>query len=220
MLEPLGNTVCVSGEIVAAPPESHQRSPRNSGVRAAQELVGAAERVQRFELVARPGEPALLELAGHREEPLRGRREIFARDRPPPRVRASAPVREDAAREHHPRLSCWTNLLDRRQIVFPEQRLRDVELGLDVRLLACRPDGSRIATRPEQQPDRLREDRLARTCLPGEDVQPRRKLQLRFADQDEVLDAQPTKQSSACSGARTSPPATSRAASAHRRAGW
>ncbi len=66
-----------------------------------------------------------------------------------------------------------------------------VELRLDVRLLAGRADERVVALRAEQQAERLREDRLARARLAGDRVQPRRELELRLADEDEVLDAQP-----------------------------
>ena len=46
---------------------------------------------------------------------------------------------------------------------------------------------------PEQQPDRVREDRLPRSRLAGDRVQARVELELGLADQDEVLDAKPPK---------------------------
>ena len=55
-----------------------------------------------------------------------------------------------------------------------------------------RADERVVALRPEQEPDRLREDRLARTGLAGDRVEPGRELQLRLPDQHEILDAQPS----------------------------
>ena len=54
----------------------------------------------------------------------------------------------------------------------------------------------------EQQPDRLREDRLPRAGLAGDRVQPGRELELGLADEDEVLDAQATQHRIECSEAR------------------
>ena len=76
----------------------------------------------------------------------------------------------------------------------------DVQLSLDVGVCALCAHERGVPTRPEQQPHRLREDRLARTRLTGDRVQAGGELELRLADQDEVLDAEPTKQRSRGSG--------------------
>ena len=58
--------------------------------------------------------------------------------------------------------------------------------------VAVRPTERRVARAPEQQPDRLREDRLPGARLAGDRVQPGRKVELGLADEDEVLDPEPT----------------------------
>ena len=121
-----------------------------------------------------PGEAALLELAGHGEQPLDERREILARDRAAPRVRARAPVREDAPRGHEPLLAGRPQLGDGFQRRVVEDPLGEVELGLDVGLLRPRAEVGGVAGRPEQEPDGLREDRLPRAGLAGDRVQPGR----------------------------------------------
>ena len=69
--------------------------------------------------------------------------------------------------------------------------MRDaVELCLDVRLLAGGADQRRVAARPEQQPDRVREDRLAGSRLAGDRVQAAVELDLGLLNEDEVRDPQ------------------------------
>ena len=68
--------------------------------------------------------------------------------------------------------------------------VRQVELRLDVGLRGGRADERVVALRAEQEADRLREDRLPRAGLAGDRVQPGRELELRLADEHEVLDAQ------------------------------
>jgi DNA repair ATPase RecN len=77
---------------------------------------------------------------------------------------------------------------------------RQVELRLDVGLRPGRPDERVAALRPEQEPDGLREDRLARPGLAGDRGEPRRRLEVSLADQHEVLDAEATKQRSGGNG--------------------
>jgi hypothetical protein len=80
------------------------------------------------------------------------------------------------------------------ELLLVEEAVGHVELGLDVRLVPVRAHRRRIRTGAEEQPDRLSEDRLARTRLARDGVQPRREREVRLADEDEVLDAEPTKQ--------------------------
>ena len=113
---------------------------------------------------------------------------VLARDGASPRVRPRAPVAEDAPRDHEPRLALRSELGERSELLVVEEAVRDVELGLDVRLRPVRADRRRIRARAEEQPDRLREDRLARAGLPRDRVQAGREGELRLADEDEVLD--------------------------------
>src|SRR5205823_3780495 len=62
-----------------------------------------------------------------------------------------------------------------------------------VRLVRARADERRVALRAEQESDRLREDRLARSGLARDRAEPGGGLELGLADQDEVLDAEPAK---------------------------
>ena len=156
--------------------------------------------VEHVELVRGPAESALLELARHRDQALGGGREILARDGAAPRVRARAAVAEDAPGEHEPGLVLRRQLGERGELVVVEEPVRDVELGLDVGLGAGGADDARVALGPEQQADRLRQDRLAGARLARDRGQTRARRELAFANEDEVLDAQATKQRSGCSG--------------------
>ena len=98
------------------------------------ELLRADERVQHVELVGGPREPTLLELARHRDQPLRRGGEILARDRAPPRVRPRAAVSEHAARQDEPRLVLRPQLRERLRAALVEEPVGHVELRLDVRL--------------------------------------------------------------------------------------
>ena len=158
------------------------------------------ERVEHVELVGRAAEAALLELAGHRDQALGGRGEILACHGPAPGIGARAAVAEDAACEHQAGLVLRRQLREPAELVVVEEPLRHVELGLDVGLRAGRADDGRVALRPEQEADRLGQDRLARAGLAGDRSQPRPRDELAFADEDEVLDPEATKQRSGCSG--------------------
>ena len=191
LVEPRRRGVGVARDLLVAPPRGGQLAPGRSRLGPSQLVPG--ERVEHVELVRRPRETALLELAGHGEQPLHERRHVLARCAPPPGVGARAAVREDAARDDEAVLVLRPQLGERLELVLVEQRLRQVELRLDVCLVRARPDVRRVAARAEQQPDRLRQDRLARAGLAGDRVQPGRELELGLADQDEVLDPEAAK---------------------------
>ena len=193
--EPRCGRVGVPRQLLVAAAGGAELAPRQRSLAAALELLGAAERVEDVELEGRAGEPTLLELARHRDQPFRSRRDVLARDRTTPGVRARAPVAEDAAGEHETGLALRPQLGERRHVVLVEEPVGNIELGFDVRLGALAPDRGRIRTRPEQQPHRLREDRLPGPGLPGDRVQPGPEGQVGLPDEDEVLDPEPTKQS-------------------------
>ena len=185
----------------ASGPELPPRRPRRG---AAGELLFAAEPVEHLELVGRLRQPALLELAGHRHHPLDGRRDILPRSGAAPRVSARPAVGEDAAGDHE------RVLVLRSQLCELLELLREIELRLDIRLLAGGPDVRVVALRAEQETERLGEDRLPGTCLPGDRIQPRRELELGLADEDEVLDTEPAKHAAdRRPAARRRPPALS-----------
>ena len=149
------------------------------------------------ELVRRPREAALLELARHRDQPLgRARRRPRGRRCGPRRRRACGRRRRRAARARarpRPRAAARRARRARRRRRSPS---RQVELGLDVGLVAAGPTSAGVALRAEQEPDRLREDRLAGAGLARDRVQAGREGELGLADEDEVLDAEATKQRS------------------------
>ena len=148
------------------------------------QLLLAAEPVQHFELIRGPCEPPLLELARHRQHALDGGGDVLAGGGAAPRVRAGAAVAEDLAGDDE------RVLVLRAQLAELVELVGQVELGLDVRLLAGRADERRVALRPEQQPHRLGQDRLPGAGLAGDRVQAGRQLELGLPDQDEVLDSQ------------------------------
>ena len=75
------------------------------------------------------------------------------------RVRPSAKTRRART---SPGSSSGRSSCERLQLDVVEEAVRDVELGLDVRLVRGRPDGTRVTLDAEEEPDRLGEDRLAR----------------------------------------------------------
>jgi len=76
------------------------------------------------------------------------------------------------------------------ETLIGERAIGHLELSLDVGLGRVRADVGGVALGAEQETDRLREDRLARTRLTRDRVQPGREVELGTADQDEVLDRQ------------------------------
>src|SRR5205823_15010603 len=104
-----------------------------------------------------------------------------------PGVGAGAAVAEDAPREHQPVLVLRPELGEGR-VQLVEEAGRRVELRLDVRLPALRPDERRVTAIADQEADGLRENGLAGAGLAGDGVQARRKGQLCFADEHEVFD--------------------------------
>ena len=177
-------------ELFMPAPRRLQLAPGHTSRGAAPQLPVAAERVEYVELVGGSCEPPLLELPGHRDHALGRGRHVVARRRSAPRVRTSATVAEHTARQYEPFLVLRPELGQRLEPILLEQAVRQVELGLHVRLLPTRTDERRVTSRSEQQPDRLGEDRLARPGLARDRIQARRELELGVANQDQVLDAQ------------------------------
>src|SRR5581483_10058651 len=75
--------------------------------------VDTGEGVEHVALVRRTREPALLELAAHRDQGLRSGRDVLAGGAPPPGVRAGAAVGEDPPREHDAVLALRPQLRER-----------------------------------------------------------------------------------------------------------
>ena len=198
--EPLRCRRRAAHELVVGTPGSLELAPRRAQPRAPAELLVAAVGIENVELIRRASQPALLELARHRHEPLGGGRHVLARRRAAPGVRARAPVPEHAPGDDDVFLAVGPQLEQRQDVVLLERARRRLELGLDIRIGALGAHERGVPARAEQQPHGLREDRLPRAGLPGDRVQTRGKLELGLADEDEVLDAQPTKQRSRGSG--------------------
>jgi hypothetical protein len=129
----------------------------------------------------------LLELARHRDNALDGGRDVLPCSRASPGIGARSAVGEDPAGDDE----CVLVLRPQLRELF--ELLREIELRLDVGLLAGGTDVCVVALRAEQEAERLGEDRLAGTRLSRDRVQPGRELELGLADEDEVLDAEPLK---------------------------
>src|SRR5262249_43140105 len=97
-LQPLARAGGVPRQLVLCAPGSLQLAPGAARLRDA--LAHARESVERRELVARPGEAALLELPAHRDQCLGGGCDVLARSAPPPGVGARPAVGEDSPGEH------------------------------------------------------------------------------------------------------------------------
>ena len=170
-----------------AAPRRGQLAPCKPKLGATGRLPAGGEVVEQVELVRRPCEPPLLELARHRDQALAGGGEILARRAPAPGVRAGAAVPEDAPREHEA-VFVLRPQLGQRRVELVEEAGRRVELRLDVGLPTLGADERCVASVPEEEADGLREDRLARAGLAGDGVQARREGQLGFADEHQVFD--------------------------------
>ena len=190
--EPLPLGVCAALEVVESPCGGGERAPGVPGLAATHALVGPDEGVEQVELVGRAREPPLRELPGECQQPVGGGHEVVAGDAATPGVRPGAPVGGDAPGDHEAGLVVGPKLPERLEPLLVEEPLRDVQLGLDVRLGTGGADGGGVALRAEEEPDRLRDDRLARAGLARESDEPRSELEVRFADQDEVLDPEPS----------------------------
>jgi len=154
-------------------------------------LLGTGERVEEIELVRGPREPPLRELSREREQPVGRGNEVVAGHAAAPGVCTGASVCSHAAGDDEPRLVVRPQVAQRLEAVLVEEALREVELRLHVCLGAGGADEPCVAFRPEQQADRLGEDRLPRAGLAGERDEPWRQLELGLADEDEILDPQP-----------------------------
>ena len=193
LCEALSDSVGVASELVVAPAGREELSPGCGGVPSSSKLLGTDERVERLELERWTGKAALLELPGHRDQALGRSCKVLARHRAPPCVGARAAIAKDAPGEYEASLAFGPELCEAGNILVVEEPVRHVELGLDVRLAARGSDRRTVGASAEKETDRLGEDRLPRTCLAGHRVQPRGEVEVRIADEDEVLDAEPTK---------------------------
>ena len=187
-------------QLVVPLPGDAELAPRKPRLTTAPKLLFAAVRVEHVELIRRPGKSALLELAGHRDQPLGGCREVLAGDGTAPRVGARAPVGKNPPRNDEAGLVLRRELGESGELLVLEESLGQVELRLDVGLPGGGADRPRVTLGAEQEPDRLGEDRLPRTGLAGDRRQSLGRRELSFPHEDEVLDPQATKQRPGGSG--------------------
>ena len=183
-----------AGALLSTAAGGHELSPRPLELGPPAKLVLADESIENLELMRGTCETTLLELARHGQEPLDEARQVLAGDRPPPRVRPGAAVREHPARGNQTFLSRRPQLGNRIQRGVVEDPVGEIELRLDVGLVRAGPQVGGVARDSEEEPDRLREDRLSGTRLPGDRVQTGRERQVRLPDEDEALDAEAAKQ--------------------------
>ena len=163
-----------------------QLTPGGAGVGAAAQLLLAAERGR----APRAGTPAARAVAARTVPTSRAR----ARRRPrrprgrrrAPGVGARAPVGEDAPRDHEPSSSSGRSSASSSS----SSSLGQVELRLDVGLLAGRPDERASPFAPSRRPTACARIVLPAPGLARDRVQARRELELGLPDQDEVLDSQ------------------------------
>src|SRR5262249_9041187 len=121
LLQPSGRRSSVLRQLVVTPTCGTNVAPGAAGLAAKLSLPGTAVAVDQIELVGRPGQAALFELAGHRNQTLDGGRQILARDRPPPGVSACTAVPEDPSRRDEPRLVLRPELRDRGDALVVEE---------------------------------------------------------------------------------------------------
>ena len=91
-------------QLLDAPPGRDEAAPRLPGLLPPRPLRRPGERVEQVELVRRPREPPLRELAGEREQPVGRGDEVVACHAAAPRVGARAPVGANAPGDDEPRL--------------------------------------------------------------------------------------------------------------------
>ncbi len=175
----------VRGQLVVPAAGGLELAPRRPRCRPARELLLPAETVEHLELVGRTREPPLLELTRHRDQALDGGGDVLARGRTSPGIRTRTPVAEHSTGDDERTLVLGPQLCELLEIVG------EVELRLDICLLGGRTDVRVVALRPEQEPERLSEDRLPGARLPRDRIQPGCQLELGLANEDEVLDAEP-----------------------------
>jgi hypothetical protein len=177
-------------ELGVAAPRLERLPPRHARVSAPCSLLVADKRIQNVELVGGACKPSLLELPRHSDRPFGDHGEILTCRASSPRVGAGPSVGEDPAGQHEAVLALRAELRECFGTLLLEDRLRQIELRLDVRLVRARADEARVALRAEQETDRLGEDRLAGAGLAGDRVEAGVEREVGDADQHEVLDVQ------------------------------
>ena len=129
----------VAAQLVVPAASRSELAPHQSQLRAQAQLLLPDERIEDVQLVRGACEPPLLELPGHCDQPLRCRGQVLPRRAPAPRVGARPAVGKHAPRQDEPLLVLRPQLSERLELVLLEQPVRNVELGLDVRLFRPGP---------------------------------------------------------------------------------
>ena len=119
----------VAQDRVRALARCRQGAPCLPRVAPARGLLLAEERIEDIELIRGPGEPSLLELPRHRDQPLGRGGEVLTRNRTSPRVRPRTPVCEDATGENDPPLVLRPELEERVELAVVEEPVSHVELA-------------------------------------------------------------------------------------------
>jgi hypothetical protein len=158
------------------------RSPGRGAGRATRRLLDAAGAVEDVELCRGEHQLAVLVLAVERQQFAGQLAQLANRDRAPADVGAGATVAADAACQHQ-----FTGV---RRKVLAVQAVGKLEDPFDVGLSAAGADDSGLGAAAEQQIEGVREHRLARPGLAGQDVEPGRQLESRVLDQQQVLNRQ------------------------------
>ena len=152
---------------------------------AARGLLGPAEAVEDLQLGGGEGQLAMLVLAVEGEQALPQAPQVGDGGGAAVDVRAGAPVGAHAPREHD-LLGVGGEQLAALAVQLRGQREAALDIGLGGP--GAHDPGARAPA--EQQVEGVREHGLAGAGLAGEDVQPRRQLELGPLDQQQVLDAQ------------------------------
>ena len=162
-------------------PRRLKLAPREPRLGAPAQLLVAGEGVEQIELIRRAREPPLLELPGHRDQPVGYCGDVVPGRRTAPGISTRAAVGEHAARDDEPFLVLGAQLCEILEFVL-EQPVGYIELRLDIGLVAVRSDESCVSARPEQETDRLREDRLTGARFARDRIQPGSELELGLAE--------------------------------------
>ena len=117
--------------------------------------------------------------------------QLLARHRATPGIGARPSLGKDAPGQDETVLVLRPQLADGLEAVLFEQPIRRSSSASTYASAAPGPTYRSVPPGAEQQADRLREDGLAGAGLARDRVQTRRECELRLADEDEVLDAEP-----------------------------
>ena len=122
--------------------------------------------------------------------------EVGLGDGSPPGHGAAAPARVNLPGKHEWRIKLWSEPGERRDVRVGPECVIDVELALDPCLLCAGADLPCVSVAAEQERDRGREQRLARTRLAGDCRETRAWFERGALHDDEVLDLDPNDHSS------------------------